>query len=111
MSRFLDGPAAGQELTLARAPIFLRVVIDQTDGKVDALDRLDDTPSPSEHVHVYERVDGTWRSTAGVFACVRSGPHRGCHHSGGESADYRHPWQAWAKSTERARPKAEAFGS
>lgn len=51
---FLDGPAAGTNLDLKRAPRFLRVVID-CDGTVDALDQLNDAPKPTEAIHVYRR--------------------------------------------------------
>lgn len=98
MTKFLDGPAAGKTCDTRRAPVFLRAVIDGTTGKVDVLDQLDDTPTPSETVSVYERV------TMPAFFCVRPG---GCF----ESADYAHmphidgellretgAWQAWANS-------------
>jgi hypothetical protein len=52
--RFLDGPAKGTVLNLQRAPLQFRVVIDR-DGTVDALDQLDDSPKPSEAIHVYLR--------------------------------------------------------
>lgn len=77
MSKFLDGPAAGSALMLRRAPVFLRAVIDESTGKVDALDQMDDTPGPSERVHVYRRVGEP------IHACVRPG---GCY----ELGDYRH---------------------
>lgn len=99
MSRFLDGPVAGTELTLRRSPIYLRVAVDRATGKVDALDALDDTPRASEDVHAYRAVAGTF-----VRAFVRPG---GCY----ESADYRHvdvdaaidlrntdAWREWAGS-------------
>src|SRR5437660_1219073 len=55
MTRFDDGPAAGQTLMLRRAPPFLRVV--QTPaGQWDALDELHDTPAPDEVVVAYKRV-------------------------------------------------------
>lgn len=57
MIKFLDGPAAGVTLMLARAPVFLRVVR-SPGGKWDALDQLDDAPRPREEIHVY-RVVGT----------------------------------------------------
>ena len=53
--RFLDGPAAGAALSLRRAPIFLRVVIDRRTKAVDALDQLSDTPEPTEAIYVYRR--------------------------------------------------------
>jgi hypothetical protein len=54
MIRILDGPAAGAELGLQRAPMYLRVVIGPG-GKVDALDLMEDMPAPDEVVHVYAR--------------------------------------------------------
>lgn len=52
MTRFIDGPAAGESLMLRRAPYFLRVVQGPT-GKWDALDQLDDRPSADETLVVY----------------------------------------------------------
>jgi hypothetical protein len=52
MTKFTDGPAAGVVLSLHRAPLYLRVVRD-TDGKVDALDQLDDRPEIDEEVFAY----------------------------------------------------------
>lgn len=51
-TNFIDGPAAGTVLSLQRAPLMLRVVVDK-DGKVDALDQLADSPKPNESVHCY----------------------------------------------------------
>lgn len=51
-TRFLDGPAAGTVLDLARAPQFLRVVISPA-GAVDALDLLDDQPQEGERILAY----------------------------------------------------------
>jgi hypothetical protein len=55
MTRFLDGPAAGQVLLLARAPLLLRVV-KAAGGPFDALDRPDDEPRDHESITVYRRV-------------------------------------------------------
>lgn len=49
---FLDGPAQGVTLRLARAPMVLRVV-QASDGEIDALDMRDDTPRPHERVYLY----------------------------------------------------------
>ncbi|MFA5911878.1 MAG: hypothetical protein WC815_24125 [Vicinamibacterales bacterium] len=69
-TRFLDGPAKGHGLSLARAPRFLRVVIDPAGG-VDALDQLTDVMRPDEVAHVYELA-----ADIGVgFACTRG---KGC---------------------------------
>jgi len=56
MTTFHGGPAQGKPLMLRRCPTFLRVVI--ADGKVDALDQIEDTPSSNETVHVYHRQPG-----------------------------------------------------
>lgn len=56
MSSFIGGPAAGVSLTLGRSPYFIRAVKD-AQGKWDALDQLDDKPSPREEIHVY-RIEG-----------------------------------------------------
>ena len=52
MSNFLNGPAAGNTLSLGRSPYFLRAVRD-TGGKWDALDQLDDVPAANEEIFVY----------------------------------------------------------
>lgn len=107
MIRLLDGPAAGSELSLRRAPYFLRVVIDRRSGKVDALDMLDDTPLPGEAVHVYQGQRDTLRMLPDdIIVCVR-GPG-GLQQAGGASGDYQHradvdgeqlrdtaAWRAW----------------
>ena len=54
MSRFLDGPAAGINLMLRRAPVFLRVTLDRA-AKWDGLDQLGDTPNDDEQIFVYRR--------------------------------------------------------
>jgi len=54
MTKFLDGPAAGQTLMLHRAPIFLRVV--EQAGEFDALDQLEDEPRPGEKLYAYRRT-------------------------------------------------------
>lgn len=118
MIDFKDGPAAGTSLTLARAPIYLRVVIDETTGQVDALDQMDDTPGPSERIHVYRRtIDGGM-----VHVCGRGSRHgRGCsayvmasyEHMpdvDGESVRVNERWRAWALARPEARPRAEALG-
>lgn len=102
MIRFLDGPAKGAQLSLARSPHFLRVVIDPA-GNVDALDQLDDTMRPGETAHVYE-LSG---DIGTVIACTRG---KGCRTMA--IAEYRlyakqpsqellrdnQAWQAWAMS-------------
>lgn len=54
MTRFLDGPAAGQQLMLHRAPLFLRVC--ESAGGIDSLDMLDDEPAEGEVLFAYYRV-------------------------------------------------------
>lgn len=70
MIELMDGPAKGTLLSLARAPRFLRVVVD-TAGKVDAMDQVDDEPKDGETIHVYRREGEV---TSG-FACTRG---KGC---------------------------------
>ena len=72
MTRFLDGPAAGNALMLRRAPLFLRVTIDAAGGKVDALDQLDDDPQDGETVHVYRQLPGTRSMVCAHSTCGRS---------------------------------------
>jgi hypothetical protein len=55
VTSFLDGPAAGVVLDLRRAPLFLRAVCGPGGEPWDALDQLDDRPTPAEVVHVYRR--------------------------------------------------------
>jgi hypothetical protein len=59
MTRFEDGPAAGQCLYLRRSPALLRVVRDEKCAW-DALDAPADMPKIGEAVFVYRlvRVDG-----------------------------------------------------
>lgn len=58
MIEFIDGEAAGESLSLARAPEFLRVVITPR-GRVDALDLLGDEPKQNELIVVYRIVANT----------------------------------------------------
>lgn len=57
-TKFLDGPAAGVELSLGRTPVMLRVVQNRA-GVWDALDQLNDEPKPQEKIYVYRVVPGT----------------------------------------------------
>lgn len=70
MIRFLDGPAEGVKLSLGRAPMFLRVVIDPG-GNVDALEELEDRVRDGETAHVYQ-LAGDYGTG---FACMRG---QGC---------------------------------
>lgn len=100
---FLDGPASEARLSLRRAPILLRVVIDQA-GTVDALDQLTDTPAPTETIHVYRIVPG---SLIRAIVCSRG---RGCRHEStaqyqlhenqpaDEDARDTAKWQAWCET-------------
>src|SRR5262245_10530111 len=65
-TKFIDGPAEGQILLLRRAPLLLRVVIDQQ-RTWDALDQLTDTAEPNEKVYVYQLVkdEGTMQLNMG----------------------------------------------
>ena len=55
MIQFLDGPAAGVELSLRAAPRILRVVRSEN-GEWDALDQPQDAPEAGEEVFVYVRA-------------------------------------------------------
>lgn len=79
--------------------MLLRVVMSKLNGRIDALDQLDDEPARYEDVYVYRRV------TEPIHACVRSGKGRGCY----ETADYEYmalastehlrnteAWREWA---------------
>lgn len=57
MTRFIDGPAQGKVLMLRRAPVYLRVVRDDSSGEIDALDQLDDTPKDYESLFAYQLVE------------------------------------------------------
>jgi hypothetical protein len=69
---FLGGPAAGESLTVKRAPLFLRVVfstIRKPGNRWDALDQPTDTPQANETIHVYVRKGKAstifWKGTKG----------------------------------------------
>ena len=72
MVTFLDGPAAGQSLHLARTPILLRVTHDPQADRWDALDQLEDQPTESERIYVYELATEPSR----VFVDYRDGRGR-----------------------------------
>ena len=75
MIRSLDGPAAETTLQLARTPILLRVVVGRLNGKVDALDQLDDQAEADEAIYVYRLVGEPMRGfvdgTRGGRRCGR----------------------------------------
>lgn len=52
MTIFLDGPAVLVNLSLARSPVFLRVVQNAA-GEFDALDQLDDVAADDEQIVAY----------------------------------------------------------
>jgi hypothetical protein len=102
MVRFLDGPAKGVTLSLARSPRFLRVVIDLA-GQVDALDQPEDVVRAGETAYVYE----LFGDIGSVIYCSRG---HGCRRE--QVAEYRQyakqpsqellgdnqAWQTWAMS-------------
>lgn len=51
---FVDGPAAGKQLSLRRAPKYLRVAM--WEEEIDALDQLDDVPNAAEKHVAYARA-------------------------------------------------------
>lgn len=59
MTTFVDGPAKGKNLSLKRAPRFLRVVCEGSTW--DALDQPDDTPKETEKLFAYEIVGEPYR--------------------------------------------------
>lgn len=71
---FLDGPAAGVTLLLARAPQFLRAV-HSARGGWDALDDVADRPKRTERITVYRRLGPV--SFAFVDYCTPGGRRRG----------------------------------
>lgn len=119
MIRFLDGPADGTELSLRRAPRFLRVVVDAK-GRIDALDLLDDVAGAGETVHVYQGdVDTLMALPDDIFVCT-SGPG-GLRQAGGAEGVYRHrgdvegeplrdtaTWRSWV--TEEVERQESAVG-
>jgi hypothetical protein len=107
MTRFEDGEARGQNLELNRSPLFLRVV-KGPERKWDALDQLEDTPSPEESVYVYVLVrDG---GVVHLYCQDSKTRRRYCRWT--TLADYRRwhrqpedavmrdqeAWQAWCRS-------------
>lgn len=116
MTHFLDGPAEGRTMDTRRAPVFLRVVEDRSTGKFDVLDLLDDTPTPSERVFVYQREPGTWGQ---VFACTRSrrgggryeyGSYRHLPGVDGEQLRETSAWRGWTEREDVRRLYREREG-
>ena len=78
MVTFIDGPAEGVRLELARAPLYLRAVHTMfgPEGKPvlwDALDKLHDRPEPTENIYVYRLV----KHEGSMFICRRGRGKRG----------------------------------
>jgi hypothetical protein len=111
MTTFTNGPADGQILMISRAPHFLRVV--ESAGEFDALDQLDDKPTPEEAIHVYEIVgqpgmafvDGTDPKTGKRFGrrvCIAT------YNYVGEVSDARiretEDWKAWCEGRQFSPP-------
>lgn len=113
-TNFVDGPAQGTKLFLARAPMVLRVVINPR-GVVDALDLPGDTPEDNEKVYLYIMHGAP--GSAGIV-CSRGAGAR--HSTVFQSANYRlareqpgqdvlaNPgrWREWANNN-RAKLEAE----
>lgn len=80
MTRFKDGPAAGKNMMLRRAVVFLRVTRLPADpqnrrsaDKWDALDQPDDTPEPDEELFAYKHTG----QNAGMCHVRMSGKAKG----------------------------------
>lgn len=103
----LDGPIAGRELLLHRAPRFLRIVV-SPGGVVDALDQLDDVAKPRETIHVY-RLASRVVSAHLNFGSIARGTgfyqladYRYVPEVDGETVRDTAAWRAWC----RAQPEA-----
>lgn len=99
MLNLLDGPCKGSFL-VKRAPEYLRAVIDGK-GEANVLDLVDDTPEPTEKVHVYH-IEGTanWfhllmspRSKSGWYMMAN---YRHMPEVDGEKLRDNTDWQKWA---------------
>jgi hypothetical protein len=107
--RIVDGPAAGKQLTLWRAPLYLRVVI-APNGRVDALDQLADEPRDYERVFVYHgRGLFNWRRDRTIVCPpgpLTSGEYVWMPDVDGEQLRETAAWRAWAGSqpAEQAAP-------
>lgn len=114
MISFIDGPAADINLQLRRAPRLLRVVFDPKGKTWDALDQLEDKPTRSEQVTVYEVAPHT---LSRYHLCVRgkgraasgwywAGLYFQCHEQPiGDEAQ--NAWATWALkfASEHAEPR------
>lgn len=109
MITFRDGPAEGQQIVLRRAPLMLRVV-QKPDGKIDALDQLDDQPEPDETIAVYLRENEPmtafldWseggKRRGGVFL-VATYHMAAIQPDSREDVETTEAWQAWARKNRR----------
>lgn len=104
---FLDGPAEGVVLELARAPVYLRAVVNAA-GVWDALDFPGDGPRDSETVYAYRR-QGDAGSIHLDYTESRTGRRRGRDIAYAEyrvapeqpdAATMRDPvlWRAWCQA-------------
>lgn len=105
MIRFWGGPAEGANLSLRRAPRFIRVVRGPR-GKLDALDQLDDEPTASETVSVYRQV---WKGptihmkgTRAVTGFWPTASYQWMPHVNGESVRSTDAWRAWCRQADEA---------
>jgi hypothetical protein len=98
MLNLLDGPCKGV-LLAKRAPAYLRAVA--LNGHSDCLDLVDDTPTPSETIHVYRRegkplkVHLNFGGGKGAFYAMAS--YRHMPEVDGESLRETAAWQKWAE--------------
>lgn len=103
MTRFIDGPAAGQTLCLRRAPRYIRAVRSRS-GEWDALDQPGDEPKPAEAVCAYElageptrvHIKAQKRGASGWFA-VASYIYADGQPDDATMRD-RAKWEAWCKA-------------
>ena len=115
MTRFLDGPAAGAQLLLRRAPLFLRVTQNPR-GRFDALDQVADDPQADETISVYQRVtaptsfhvDGYRRKEGRIAEWFQGADYRAVAPTPDERIlRNRELWQLWCrqrKAQEEASP-------
>lgn len=103
MLKLIDGPCQG-EYFCQRAPFFLRAVLDKDGGK-DVLDLVEDIPSDTETIYIYQLqgepgfifVDGTkgGRRCGSRYA---TGEYRHLPDIDGSSFRNNDTWQSWALS-------------
>jgi hypothetical protein len=116
VTRFHDGPAKGQSLSLVRSPLFLRVCHCPA-GAWDACDLPDDSPQPGEAVYAYRLVGGPTRGMLD-YTDAKTGRRNGrpfvmaeyayCPDQPGEATMRdNESWRAWclARQKEEARAR------